>query len=228
MGSGYTLIWAPVIEAVSELSFGLLVTLEIALLSSISATILGLTGALIVRYGGGGGRFVGISYLELMRNSPSLVKMYFLYFGLATFGIYLSPFAAGTIALSLHNAAYLMEIFRAAIASVSDGQNQAAASLGLRPGVAFRKIIWPQALRRALPALGNNWAEIAKDTSITSALSVQDFYYVFTSIIALNMRTYEFFIVAGAVYLVLTGSIGGFARLLEWRLSTAERKSAKR
>jgi len=228
MGSGYTLIWLPVIEAAPELSYGVLKTLEIAFLSSLSATILGLSGAIISRYGGTGGRLAGISYLELMRNSPSLVKMYFLYFGLATFGIYLSPFAAGTIALSLHNAAYMMEIFRAAIASVPDGQYQAAASLGLKSRVAFGKIIWPQALRRALPALGNNWAEIVKDTSITSALSVQEFYYAFTSTVALNMRTYEFFIVAGAVYLVLTGSVGGFVRLLERRLSAAERSSAKR
>jgi polar amino acid transport system permease protein len=227
MDTGYTLIWAPVIEAVPRLSAGILVTLEIACVSSVAATVLGLIGALFMRYGGRGGRAFGIAYLELMRNSPSLVKMYFLYFGLATLGVYLTPFAAGTLALSLHNAAYMMEIFRAAITAVPDGQRQAAASLGLSQKVAFAKIIWPQALRRALPALGNNWAEIVKDTSITSALSVQEFYFVFTSIIALNMRTYEFFMVAAMVYLVLTGGIGGLVRLLERRLGTAERTSAR-
>jgi His/Glu/Gln/Arg/opine family amino acid ABC transporter permease subunit len=225
MDFGYTLIWTPVIEAIPRLSAGILVTLEIALVSSTAATALGLIGALLMRYGGRGGRVFGIAYLELMRNSPSLVKMYFLYFGLATFGIYLTPFVAGTAALSLHNAAYMMEIFRAAITAVSDGQREAAASLGLGRRVAFIKIIWPQALRRALPALGNNWAEIVKDTSITSALSLQEFYFVFTSIIALNMRTYEFFIVGAAVYLVMTGSVAGLVRLLERRLGSAERQS---
>jgi ABC-type amino acid transport system permease subunit len=86
----------------------------------------------------------------------------------------------------------------------------------------FRAVLLPQAFRRALPSLGNYWSEMVKDTSLTSALSVREFYFVFTAEIGLNQRTYEFLIVAGFVYLVLTSIAGASARVWEKHLSRGE------
>lgn len=210
----YTFNWAPVLQSLGALASGLAVTLQVFALSSVGATVLGLGGAGAMLSSRPAIRGLATAYVELMRNSPSLVKMYFIYFGLPTFGLFPSAFWAGTAALIFHNAAYMMDVFRAAFASIEKGQREASASLGLNKAVTYYKILLPQAFRRALPGIGNYWAEMVKDTSLTSALSVQELFFVFNSQIALNMRTYEFFFVAGAIYLLLTSGVSGAPRLV--------------
>lgn len=221
----YRLDWLPVLQASQALLSGLAISLEIFLISSIGATLLGLGGASLMLSRHASLRFVATGYVELMRNSPSLVKMYFIYFGFPVLGLFPTAFWSGVIALILHNAAYMMDVFRAAFASVARGQREAAFSLGLTPFLTYRKILLPQALRRALPGLGNYWAEMVKDTSLTSALSVREFYFVFTSQIALNMRTYEFFLVAALTYLLLTSAVAAIARLWERVLARGEARA---
>ena len=171
---GYAFDWWAVVRSAGALAAGLLTAVEIAALSGVGATLLGLVGALAMRAPQLAIRFSAIGYVELMRNSPSLVKMYFIYFGLPEFGLFPTPFWSGVAALSLHNGAYLMDVFRAALASLPKAQTEAARSLGLGPIRTFRTVLWPQALPRALPGLGNVWGEMVKDTSLTSALSVRE------------------------------------------------------
>ena len=172
LADGYTFHWIPVLDAIPRLLGGVAVALEVAAVSTAGATIIAFLGALAARSAHRPLRVVSMVYLESMRNSPSLVKMYFLYFGLGSFGIYLPAFVAASTALALQNGAYMMEIIRGSIAALPGGQRDAARSLGLSPRLTFFKIILPQAMRNALPPLGNNWVEIVKDTSLTSALSV--------------------------------------------------------
>lgn len=219
----YALDWTPVLQALGPLAEGLLVSLQVFVLSSVGATALGLAGAAAMLSPRRWLRWTATGYVELMRNSPSLVKMYFIYFGLPTLGVFPSAFWSGVAALVLHNAAYMMDVFRVAFGGLDRGQREAAQSLGLGRGLTYRKILLPQAVRRALPAAGNYWVEMVKDTSLTSALSVRELYFVFTSQIALNMRTYEFFVAAGALYLALTSGVAALARAWEASLDRGRR-----
>jgi His/Glu/Gln/Arg/opine family amino acid ABC transporter permease subunit len=217
--SGYALDWNAVLQNLPRLLDGAWIAFELVVVAGIGATAIGIGGA-CARLSRN--KFLSrgaLVFLEAMRNSPTLVKMYFIYFGMPSIGIYPSPFVAGAIALAIHNGAYMMEVFRAAIVAVPIGQRHAAASLGLKPRAAFTNVILPQAMRNALPPLGNIWAELVKDTSLTSAISVEEIYFVFVSIIALTMRTYEFFIVGAAFYLLATSMVALAMRLLEHRLS---------
>jgi His/Glu/Gln/Arg/opine family amino acid ABC transporter permease subunit len=218
LADSYTFHWIPVIEAMPRLLGGVVTALEVAAVSMVGATIIAFCGALAARSARRPLRVASVIYLESMRNSPSLVKMYFLYFGLGSFGIYLPPFVAASAALALQNGAYMMEIVRGSIAAIPVGQRDAARSLGLSPRQIFFKVILPQALRNALPALGNNWVEIVKDTSLTSALSVAEVYFVFQSVMALDSRVYELLIVLAAIYLILTAAVSASVQLLERRL----------
>lgn len=220
---GYTFHWVPVLQAMPRLLGGVVTALEVAAVSAIGATLLAFLGALAARSAQRPWRVASIVYLESMRNSPSLVKMYFLYFGLGSFGIYLPPFVAASAALALQNGAYMMEIVRGSLAAVPAGQRDAARSLGLAPHQTFFKVILPQALRNALPPLGNNWVEIVKDTSLTSALSVAEVYAVFQTVMALDSRVYELLIVLAAIYLILTAAVSAGVQLLERRLGRAYR-----
>jgi polar amino acid transport system permease protein/cystine transport system permease protein len=225
--SGYIFDWNVVWQNLPRLADGAIVALELLLVSGLLAIVVGIGGACARLARSRILRGCAIVYLEAMRNSPTLVKMYFIYFGLPTFEIYPTPFVAAAAALGLHNGAYMMEIFRAAIAGVPHEQREGAASLGLKPPTVFWKVVFPQALRIALAPLGNVWAELVKDTSLASSISVAEIYFVFISIIALTMRTYELFIVAAVFYLGLTWAFALLLQLLEWRLGRAYRATCE-
>jgi polar amino acid transport system permease protein len=219
----YYFLWSSVLASSGQLFDSLITTIQLFLLSSIGGTLIGAIGAAAILSKFKTLRWAAVAYVEGMRNSPSLVKMYFLYFGLPTIGLYPSGFVAGTLAIALHNAAYMIDIFRAAFAGIEKGQREGAMSLGLSPGARFWTVYRPQMTRRALPAIGNCWSEIVKDTTVTSALSVHELYYTFASLVALNQRTYEFLIVVAAIYLILTSAVGGSFRFYEKLLSRSDR-----
>lgn len=155
------------------------------------------------------------AYVELMRTTPLLLQLIYIYYVLPGFGIDLSPLTAGILGLTLHYSAYIGEVYRSGIAAVPTGQHHAAAALGMTKFLAFRRIILPQALRTVTPALGNYFITIFKDTALTSVMTVQEL--MFTGEI-ISARTYQYF----PVYtLVLVGyfSVGYpcalFVRYLE-------------
>jgi polar amino acid transport system permease protein len=162
-------------------------------------------------------RFV-LVYVEAMRNSPSLVKLFFIYFGLPEFGIFLSPWMAGVLALGLHNAGYMTEALRGAIASVPAAQVNAARALGMSEVQVQRIVVLPQALRIAVPALTNTSVEMVKDTALTSAIAVQELTHLMQSLISATMRAAEFLIAFSAIYLVLTASVAAMSKAVEARM----------
>lgn len=217
MFGGYFFFWGPVWQALPQVWAGTLVALEVAVLSIGLGFLVGVAGGLARRSRNRMLAGASLVYVELMRNSPSLVKMYFLYFGLPSFGLYPSPFLAGVLALLLHNGAYMTEIFRGGLAAVPGAQLEAARSLGMGPWLTFRIVMLPQAFRSALPALGNNWVEIVKDTSITSAIAVRELFYVVITLVSETQRSFEFLTVAALIYLAFTTLLSSSLKLVESR-----------
>ena len=217
MIEGYFLNWGEVWRALPALGQGVWTSVQIAFLGILFGLLIGILGALARTSRNRSVSRAGLVYVEAMRNSPSLVKMYFIYFGLPAFGLFPSAFLSGVVALAMHNGAYMTEIFRGGLLAVPHTQLDAARSLGMGPWLTFRVVLFPQAFRNALPAFSNNWVEIVKDTSLTSALAVQELFYVVSQQISSTMRSFEFLAIAALIYLGLTSVLAGAMRLAEGR-----------
>jgi His/Glu/Gln/Arg/opine family amino acid ABC transporter permease subunit len=217
MFGGYIFHWAPVLAAFSEFADGTLIALEIAILSIAGAFAIGVVGALASRSSNRALRTATKIYVEAMRNSPSLVKMYFIFFGLPSVGLFPSPFVSGVVALALHNGAYMTEIVRGGLEAVHDTQAQGALSLGMSGWQTLRIVLLPQAIVYALPAISNNWVEIVKDTSLTSALAVRELFFVVIGLLSATQRSFEILIIAGAIYLTLNSLVSGALKVAEAR-----------
>lgn len=218
MFGGYFFFWGPVWDAREKIIAATLLTIEIAVSTIVLACVVGIAVAVAASTNRRALSRITIVYIESMRNSPSLVKMFFIYFGLPSLGLYPSPVVSGIAALVLHNGAYIAEIFRGGINAVPTNQIVAAQSLGMRSITVLRVVTIPQAFRRALPGLTNNWVEIIKDTSITSAVAVPELFHTVTSLVSQNMRSFEFLALAAAIYLGLTTILSTATRWLEYRL----------
>ncbi|MCW7553807.1 arginine ABC transporter permease ArtQ [Endozoicomonas gorgoniicola] len=151
------------------------------------------------------------SVVTIVRGLPELLIIFFVYFGfthalflLTDQFIELSPFTAGTIALSLIYSAYASQILRGALLSVARGQKEAARALGIPPRRAFFRIVLPQAWRHALPGLGNQWLVLLKDTALVSLIGIND---ILRQAKFISIQTYESFTwycIAALIYLVIT------------------------
>jgi len=217
MFGGYFFHFDPVWRALPEIGAATWVAVQVAAVSMTLALLIGIVAALAHHSGSKTVRGCVVAYVEAMRNSPSLVKMYFIYFGLPSLGLFPSPFWSGVCALALHNGGYMTEIIRGGLASVNDTQVQAARSLGMSWWRTHRTIVLPQALRNALPALVNVWVEMIKDTSLTSALSVRELYYEMTALNSATLRTFEILIVFSAIYLTMTTLFSFSMKVVEGR-----------
>jgi polar amino acid transport system permease protein len=201
---GYHFYFAPIWDALPSIGCAAATAALVAVTSILLAFAIGTTAALAAEYGGKRTRLTVAIYVEAMRNSPSLVKMYFIFLGLPSLGLYPSPFWSGVAALALHNGAYITEIVRGGLAAVNRTEVQAAASLGFRWSQIQWLIVLPQALRFSLPSLSNVWIEMIKDTSLTSALAVQELFYVMTALVSSTLRSFEILIVFAAIYFAMT------------------------
>ena len=145
------------------------------------------------------------AYIELSRNTPLLVQLFFLYYGLPKFGIRLSGFACGVIGLTFLGAAYMAEAFRGGIAAVSRVQGEAALAVGLTPAQAFRYVVFPQSLAASVPALVANTLFLIKETSVVGVLAVVELLNVSKELIGLDYKTNEalFLLVLGYATILL-------------------------
>jgi His/Glu/Gln/Arg/opine family amino acid ABC transporter permease subunit len=157
------------------------------------------------------------SYVEVVRNTPVLVQMYFIFFGSGIVGFRLSGFIAGLIALVLQNGAYIAEIYRAGIQSVSRRQMEAGLAIGLTPSSAFRIIILPQALRKVIPPLANQGVVIIKDTALVATLSVAELTFQARMLADRTAAVYEIFLALALFYIAITSVFSALMRLVEWR-----------
>lgn len=213
----YHFHFAPVWESLPDIYRATGTAVLVAGASILLAFLIGTGAALASVYGGRRARIAVAVYVEAMRNSPSLVKIFFIYYGLPSLGFYPTPFWSGVAALALHNGAYVTELVRAGLASVNRTQVQAAMSLGFGWFETQRTVVLPQALRQARPALGNVWIEMVKDTSLTSAIAVQELFYLMTSLASSTLRSFEILIVFSAIYFALTTLLATVIKLRELR-----------
>ncbi|OPZ81715.1 MAG: Inner membrane amino-acid ABC transporter permease protein YecS [bacterium ADurb.Bin429] len=149
-------------------------------------------------------RWAVTGYVEFMRGTPLLVQLLVIYFGGPQIGINLEPLTAGIIGLGLNAGAYISEIFRGSIQSIPRGQMEAARSLGMSHWLAMRRVIWPQALRHAVPALGSSFAALVKDTSLVSIITVNELLLVTQQRVSSTYRPIELYLIAGVLYFLLT------------------------
>lgn len=199
---GYTLDFSPVFEAFGSLMLGLWLSIRLAAL----ATAIGLVIAIVLALGKlQGGRAVRLSintYIEIVRNTPLLVQVFFVYFALPVTGLRLRPDAAALLALVINAAAYMTEIIRAGIQSIHHGQVEAGLALGLRRLQVFRLIVLRPALRAVFPALASQFNVLLLGTSVVSAISASELTHEAEYITSLTYRSFEVFSVVGVIYFV--------------------------
>ncbi len=157
-------------------------------------------------------------YVEVVRNTPVLVQMFFIFFGSGVLGYPLSGFVAGLLALVLQNGAYVAEIYRAGIQSVSSRQVEAGLAIGLLPSQTFRIVVLPQALRKVIPPLANQGTLIIKDTSLVATISVAELTFQARLLADRTAAVFEIFAALALFYLALTTVFTLAMRLLERRL----------
>jgi len=163
-------------------------------------------------------RWLGAAYVEVFRNTPLLVQIFFVFFGLPRVGLRLSPFQSGLLALSLYTAAYNAEVFRAGLEAVPRGLREAAAALGLSGWQRFRHVVLPVAARTSLPALGNNFVALVKNSSLVSAIGMVELTFVARDLEAWTFRSFEVYGMATLLYLALV-------LLLVWALRNVESRA---
>jgi polar amino acid transport system permease protein len=146
---------------------------------------------------------VSAIYVEVFRNTPLLIQIFIIFFGLPGIGIKLSPYISGLTALVLYVGAYNTEVIRSGLEAVPRGQMEAAKSLGLTGVQAFLYIILPQTVRISLPALGNNWVSLVKNSSLVSVIGMVELTWVALDLNALTFRSFELFGAATIFYLIL-------------------------
>ena len=161
------------------------------------------------------------SYVYLVRGTPLIVQIFILYFGLTNL-IQIPGFLAASIALAFHNGAYIAEIFRGSINSISRGQFEAAYSIGMGPGLAYRRIILPQAFKRAIPSLGNQFIIALKDSSLAAFISINELFNVATTLGSNNFDQMTYLLVVSVYYLLLVLAFTQMVRFLENRYAFAE------
>jgi polar amino acid transport system permease protein len=155
------------------------------------------------------------AYIELMRNTPLLLQIYLIYFGLPLLGFFPSEFVCGVVGIALQHATFLVEILRGGIESISQRQWEAARAIGMRRLAAVRYVILPQTFLRVLGPLGNQLIILVKDTSLVSAIGVMELTMVGKVSIERSAVSIEIFVAIAVFYLVLTSVLGGALRIAE-------------
>jgi len=218
--TAYSFEWSAIWRGLPYLLQGAGLTILISAQAMVLAVALGLVLAALTQVRGGVARPLVRAYVEVFRNTPLLIQIFIVYFGLPQLGLRLAPFASGLVALVVYAAAYNAEIFRAGLEAVPKGQHEAARSIGLGAWQAMRFVIVPQAVRIAFPALGNNLVSLVKNSSLVSTIGMVELMFVANDISFNNFRTFEIYGTTAGLYVLLV-------MLLTRALHLAERRMAR-
>lgn len=186
-------------DALSTLLLGLLITVELTLLCGASSLVFGMFVALARMSHIRPLRLVVSGYVQLVRATPLLIQLIYIYYALPFVGIRLSPFMSAYLGLTLNVSAYLAEVYRSGIEAVPRGQRDAAAALGMRPSVIMARVVLPQGIRIVIPALGNYMVSLFKDTSLAAVITVQEMLFAGQIYAA---RTYDYFTIYTVVFVL--------------------------
>lgn len=167
-------------------------------------------------------KIIASIYIEYVRGTPLLVQIFIVYFGTGVMGLDLSRFLAGVIALSLNSAAYVAEIIRAGISAVNKGQMEAARSLGMNHKQAMQHIIFPQAIKNILPALGNELVTVIKESSVISVIGVSELIFQAGNVQGASFKPFLPYLIVSVIYFILTFTLSRLLSFAERRMSTSD------
>lgn len=195
-----------------------ILTLSIGWIGIIGSIIIGLIVSMIVHFRIPVLRPLCRAYIELFRNTPLLIQLFFFYFGLPRFGISITPEVCGMLGLALHGGAYMAEAFRSGLESVDDIQRESALSLGLSRIQAMRYVVLPQAVALSVPSFVANVIFLLKETSVFSAISLMDLMFVTKDLMGLYYDTTECLVLLVLFYLIILIPVSLAGSYLERRL----------
>jgi polar amino acid transport system permease protein len=210
--------WDFTLAILPLLARALRITVAATLAGAALALVLGLVLALLRRSAPRPIAAVTGALVEFVRSTPLLIQLYFLFYVLPRYGLGMSPFVTGVLALGVHYSAYTSEVYRAGIESVARGQWEAARALNLPPRRTFLRIVLPQAIPPVLPALGNYVVAMFKDTPLLSTITVLELLYTAKNVGAETFRYLEPFTLVGVLFLVVSLVAAAAIRALERRL----------
>ena len=203
------------IENIGPLLGGLLLTVELTFVVITLSLVCGLFVALAGISRLTPLRWLVRTYIELIRGTPLLLQLIYVYYVLPEIGIRLDAFTAGVLALTLNYSAYISEVYRSGIQAIAKGQHDAAAALGMTGALAMRRIILPQAIRIVVPALGNYFISLFKDTALCSAVSIQELLFTAQVHAALNFQYFTLYTVVAVMYLLVSFPAARLVNYLE-------------
>jgi polar amino acid transport system permease protein len=210
-------------KAIPFILGGVWITLLVSLLSITLAIFLAALGALGRLSRNPIANGIASFYVSLVRGTPLLLQILFIYLALPQVGVVLPELVCGVIALGFNYGAYMTEIFRAGIQAVPHGQTEAAGSLGMNGRTTFLRIIAPQAFRIVIPAIGNDFIAMLKDSSLVSVISVQELLWRAQVIGRPTFQSMQTLLIAALVYWAMTIVFSYFQGRLERRMATSDR-----
>ncbi|MEH0835023.1 glutamine ABC transporter permease GlnP [Pectobacterium cacticida] len=212
--------WSAIWPSLPLLMEGAKMTLLISVLGLLGGLIIGVAAGFARAYGGWFSSRVSLVFIEIIRGTPIVVQVMFIYFALPMIftSIRIDPFAAAVVTIMINSGAYIAEITRGSVLSIHNGFREAGLALGLSRRATLRYVIAPLALRRMLPPLGNQWIISIKDTSLFIVIGVAELTRSGQEIIAGNFRALEIWSAVAVIYLCITLILSFILRRLERRL----------
>ncbi|AZO22488.1 MULTISPECIES: amino acid ABC transporter permease [unclassified Mesorhizobium] len=210
----YTFDFGAVLDRAPELLWGSLGTVGLALAGMLLALVIGLLGVVARSSKSEITRAVAIVFVEVVRNTPFLVQIFFIYFALPLMGIRLNPTVTAIIALGINGGAYAIEIIRGGIESVSRGQIEAGFALGLHKADVFRLIVLKPALRAIYPSLTSQFIMLTLTTSVCTSIAAYELTSAAQRIESDTFRSFEVYFTVTAIYLVISSLMMGLFALI--------------
>lgn len=216
MGSRFDFAWIPAYMPV--IAKGLLITIELAAVGAVLGILLGIFCAWVRVAGPKWARPVVVAYVELIRNTPFLIQLFFVFFGLPSLGLRLGELQAANLAMVINLGAYGCEIVRAGLMATPRGQWEAGASLGMSPIETFRHVVLVPALEKIWPALSSQVVIVMLGSAVVSQIAAEDLTFAANFIQSRTFRAFEAYILATLVYLALAVALrrlmAGIGRLI--------------
>ena len=197
---------------------GTWVTISVSLISFVLALLVGLMFGVARMSRFWPIRFVAGVYVQFIRCTPLLLQLFFIYYVLPYSGITLSAFTSGVTGLTLNYGAYMAEVFRSGVQAIPKGQWEAGRSLGMSKSLLMRRIILPQALRIVIPALGNFFVAIFKDSALVSVITMRDLMFSGQLLAAATFKHFEIFALVGLLYFLISYPTAKLVDYVEGRL----------
>ncbi len=200
---------------------GAQVTIQASVLALFCGTVLGILVGAVRVSPFAPLRSIAAAYIYVIRGTPLLIQLFLIYFGLPSLGLNLPAFTAGIIGLTVNSSGYVGEIVRGGIEAVPKGQWEASKVLGLSYMRTMRFIILPQAIRNMLPAIGNEFVTLIKESSLLSTLAITELTMVGQQVRSVTYASFETFIMVGVIYLIMTSATSLALQYIEKRWTVA-------